>query len=85
MARLDLATPVAEGAAACIKAWLSGPRHHLHAYDPDSLARRLRDTGFGEVTTLTAGDTGIESLRHDPDLDLAHRSEESLYVEARKP
>jgi len=58
-----------------------GERHHQWMYDGRSLCAMLIDAGFEDVHVLPAGRTGIP----DPgQLDLAERSPESVFVEARK-
>jgi predicted SAM-dependent methyltransferase len=59
-----------------------GPRNHLWMYDGHSLARRLRDAGFADVSIMPPGITNIA----DPgNLDLAERADESVYIEAVQP
>ena len=65
-----------------LKTALTGPRHHLWMYDGRSLAKLLSDAGFADVSVMPPGRTNIV----DPgSLDLAERSEESVYVEAICP
>lgn len=62
-------------------ALMVGPRNHQWAYDGASLSRLLENNGFLDATELPVGHTTIK----DPGaLDLYERSEESVYVEARK-
>lgn len=61
---------------------LTGPRNHLWMYDARSLTRALEGAGFVKVTVLSAGQTKIP----DPGrLNLAERSDQSVYVEAVQP
>jgi SAM-dependent methyltransferase len=58
-----------------------GERHHQWMYDGRSLCAMLTAAGFEDARVLPAGITGIP----DPgQLDLAERSPESVFVEARK-
>lgn len=80
--RTLLATPATQGALQRLQALLVGSRHHLWMYDGRSLGKLLQDCGFVEVQKVAAGTTRIT----DPGaLDLAERSDESVYVEARNP
>ena len=64
-----------------IKLIITGYRHHQNMYDGQSLAKLLEDNGFIDVTIVEAGSTMIQ----DPGLlDLYERSDESVYVEAKK-
>ena len=58
-----------------------GPRHHQWMYDGRSLAGLLQAEGFRDPVALPPGQTTIVSP--EP-LDLYERSDESVYVEARK-
>ena len=59
----------------------TGYRHHQWMYDGRSLSALLEELGFRDVVVQPAGETMIE----DPGtLDLFERSEESVYVEARR-
>lgn len=61
---------------------LTGPRNHLWMYDAQSLTKALENAGFVEVIVLPAGKTKIP----DPGgLNLAERSDQSVYVEAVQP
>lgn len=59
-----------------------GVRNHLWMYDGASLVKLLESAGFASAKVMPAGITGIESPGA---LDLHERSDESVYVEARKP
>jgi len=63
--------------------WITvGPRHHLWMYDGGSLSRLLTQAGFADAAVMPPGTTMIE----DPGrLDLAERSDESVYAEAVQP
>lgn len=62
-------------------ALIVGPRNHQWAYDGPSLCRLLERVGFRDPIELPAGHTTIS----DPEmLDVYERSDESVYVEARK-
>lgn len=65
-----------------VKLALIGPRHHLWMYDGASLIRLLTSAGFRDVKVLEAGSTTITA---PGSLDLAERSDESVYVEAVSP
>lgn len=58
-----------------------GPRHHQWMYDEISLSKLLIKSGFKNPITLKAGETTINNSGF---LDLSERSEESVYVEAKK-
>lgn len=59
-----------------------GPRHHQWMYDGQSLSRLLESHGFTDIKVLPAGQTTMP----DPGaLNLSERSDESVYVEAKKP
>lgn len=80
--RTMLASNVGASWRGRLKRVLIGDRHHLWMYDAGSLKRMLEEQGFVEVVELPAGETRID----DPaGLDLAERSEESVYLEARHP
>lgn len=64
------------------KALVIGSRHHQWMYDGASLTRLLQAHGFVDPKVVPAGTTSIEN---PAPLDLAERSNESVYVEARKP
>jgi SAM-dependent methyltransferase len=59
-----------------------GPRHHLWMYDGASLVRLLERHGFLDAQVVPAG---VTTILNPGALDLAERSGESVYVEARKP
>ena len=59
-----------------------GDRHHLWMYDGRSLCRLLESAGFVGVREMAAGET---SIPNPAPLDLAERSPESVFVEARNP
>jgi predicted SAM-dependent methyltransferase len=61
---------------------LVGARHHQWMYDGNSLLRLLTDYGFEDARCVPAGTTSIPDVG---ELDLAERSHESVYVEARRP
>jgi len=65
-----------------MKLALIGPRGHLWMYDGHSLTALLLDNGFADARVMTAGMTRIGNPER---LDLAERSEESVYVEAVRP
>jgi SAM-dependent methyltransferase len=65
-----------------LKIVMIGLRHHLWMYDGRSLAKLLSDTGFIDVSVMPPGVTKIVS---PGSLDLAERSDESVYVEAICP
>lgn len=61
---------------------LVGDRHHQWMYDGRSLCRLMASAGFVDVREVPEGQTSI----HDPGpLNLAERSPESVFVEARNP
>lgn len=61
---------------------LGNPGAHKWMYDGDSLVRLLTDHGFSDCRVQPSGQTMIT----DPgNLDLAERSPESVFVEARVP
>lgn len=64
-----------------VLALIIGPRNHQWAYDGPSLCRLLERIGFLDATELPAGHT---TIKEPGELDLYERSEESVYVEARK-
>ncbi len=71
-----------QGLPARLRAAFVGDREHMWMYDGLSLSRLLSSAGFADVRVVPAGDTGIA----DPgELDLAERSEQSVYVEGRRP
>lgn len=80
--RTHMSQKRARGLLAHIKMVLIGSRGHLWMYDGASLAALLRGAGFAEVSIVPAGTTRIEN---PGSLDLAERSEESVYVEAAQP
>ncbi|UYN93239.1 MAG: methyltransferase domain-containing protein [Enhydrobacter sp.] len=59
-----------------------GGRNHHWMYDERSIARLVAAAGFDDVRTLPAGSSRIADAG---DLDLAERSEESIYLEATRP
>ena len=65
-----------------LKMAIIGPRHHNWMYDGRSLSALLARIGFENPQCLPAGRTTIPT---PGDLDLHERSDESVYVEARKP
>ena len=61
---------------------LVGDREHSWMYDGSSLGKLLAEIGFDSPIILPSGETTIA----DPgELNLCERSDESVYVEARKP
>ena len=58
-----------------------GERHHQWMYDGPSLCAMLIEAGFESAQVLPAG---ITSIPNPGQLDLAERSPESVFVEARK-
>jgi ubiquinone/menaquinone biosynthesis C-methylase UbiE len=77
-----LTQPKPRGILPRAKSILVGNRHHHWMYDGASLVRMVASAGFDSVRALPPGVTGIP----DPgELDLFERSEESVYVEGRKP
>jgi SAM-dependent methyltransferase len=61
---------------------MMGDRHHQWMYDGRSLSALISSAGFVDVREVPAGETSIP----DPGpLDLAERSPESVFVEARNP
>jgi SAM-dependent methyltransferase len=81
VSRLLLATPPDHGTIGRLKTLISGHRHHLWMYDGPSLVRLVTRNGFGQAVVLPPGKTQIP----DPgELDLAERSDESVYVEATR-
>ncbi len=65
-----------------IKLLLVGTRHHQWMYDGNSLSKLTQQHGFVEAKILPPGKTGIPEPGA---LDLQERSDESVYVEAKKP
>jgi SAM-dependent methyltransferase len=61
---------------------VTGPRHHMWMYDGPSLSDLISGAGFGDVIIMPAGKTSITNPGR---LDLEERSDESVYVEGRKP
>jgi SAM-dependent methyltransferase len=61
---------------------LAGTRHHVWMYDGASLVRLISSAGFMEAAVVPPGTSRID--RPGP-LDLAERSEESVYVESTAP
>lgn len=70
------------GFAGRLRSAIVGVRNHLWMYDGASLVKLLQSAGFSSVKVMPAGVTGIDSPGA---LDLHERSDESVYVEARKP
>lgn len=68
-----------DGIFARLKGLLVGGRLHLWMYDARSLQELMHKAGFASVVALRPGETTIDGLEG---IDLAERSEESLYVEA---
>ena len=64
-----------------IRLLLVGTRHHQWMYDQTSLCRLLNNNGFVDAQGLKAGETTIANPEF---LNLSERSDESIYVEARK-
>lgn len=62
-----------------LKCLIVGGRLHLWMYDSHSLVNLLVSAGFANPTVLPPGRTTITGLVN---IDLAERSEESLYIEA---
>ena len=62
-----------------LKCLLLGGRLHLWMYDACSLSELMVSAGFRCPTILAAGATTVDGLIN---IDLAERSEESLYIEA---
>ncbi len=61
---------------------LVGTRHHQWMYDGESLSKLLCKHGFIKAEVVPIGKTMIPE---SGSLDLQERSDESVYVEARKP
>lgn len=79
--RAHMCVPRPKSLVARLKFFVVGPRHHQWMYDGRSLLRLLKTAGFSDPVVVEAGRTTIA----DPGaLDLAERSDESVYVEARK-
>ena len=79
--RTLLAQQRRKGPLAIVHSLLVGQRHHLWMYDGESLTRLLKRHGFRRTWILPAGETTID----DPSpINLQERSEDSVYVEARK-
>ncbi len=72
----------AVGFVARMKLLLLGERHHQWMYDGRSLCAMLTAVGFEDARVLPDGITGIAN---PGSLDLAERSPESVFVEARRP
>ena len=58
-----------------------GNRGHKWSYDGESLCKTLKRAGFTDIAIRPAGETGI---RNPGNLDLAERSDGSLYVEGAR-
>lgn len=65
-----------------IRLLLVGTRHHQWMYDGNSLSRLLQKHGFIETEIMPSGKTKIPEPES---LNLQERSDESVYVEAKKP
>ena len=65
-----------------IRLLLVGTRHHQWMYDGNSLSRLLQKHGFIDTEIMPAGKTNIPE---PGSLNLQERSDESVYVEAKKP
>jgi predicted SAM-dependent methyltransferase len=82
VAATELTQPRKKPLAQRLKALLAGSRNHLWMYDGKSLTRLLDSAAFVDIHVLEAGQTTING----PDaLDLHERSDESVYLEAKKP
>jgi predicted SAM-dependent methyltransferase len=73
--------PRPRGLVQRIRFFLTGPRHHNWMYDGESLSRLLSQNGFLEPLVLPPGKTTIPNPGN---LDLFERSDQSVYVEARR-
>jgi SAM-dependent methyltransferase len=82
MERAFLGRSRPRGWRARIRYLLIGERDHMWMYDGPSLLRIVESVGFVDAKILEAGTTTIEE---PGSLNLSERSEESVYVEARKP
>lgn len=80
--RTGMAAENSHGQLERLKRALIGERSHLWLYDEKSLTKLLARHGFVDIFVLRAGETHLKSPGA---LNLFERSEESLYVEARKP
>jgi len=60
---------------------ISGYRHHQWMYNKESIKKLIETFGFINVKILDAGETIIET---PGTLDLYERSDQSLYIEAKK-
>lgn len=60
---------------------LSGDRGHKIIYNSTTLTKLLESNGFSNCTSLSIGQTTID---FDTNIDFSWRSEDSLYIEARK-
>jgi predicted SAM-dependent methyltransferase len=81
VAGTELAGPRPKGWMRRLRALLVGSRNHQWMYDGESLRRLLAGASFVDICLLPAGQTTIDA----PDaLDLQERSDESVYLEARK-
>lgn len=65
-----------------LRALIVGDREHHWMYDGPSLVALVTEMGYAKAQVLPPGTTGIPEPGH---LDLAERSDESVYVEARRP
>jgi SAM-dependent methyltransferase len=78
----NLTRPKPRSLAEKLKLLIVGMRHHLWAYDANSMSRLLSGAGFQNVSILQPGETTIP----DPgQLNLYERAEWSLFAEATNP
>jgi SAM-dependent methyltransferase len=78
----NLTRPKPKNLGEKVKLLMVGMRHHLWAYDANSMSRLLSAVGFQDVCILQPGETTIS----DPgELNLYERAEWSLFAEATNP
>jgi len=78
----NLTLPKPRGLVEKLKLMIVGMRHHLWAYDANSMIRLLSAAGFQNACILQPGETTIS----DPgQLNLYERAEWSLFAEATNP
>ncbi|MHB1533052.1 MAG: class I SAM-dependent methyltransferase [Acidimicrobiales bacterium] len=82
MNRTCLYYPRSRTVLARLREMFIGRRNHVWMYDAKSLAGLLEASGFTDVESLPAG---ITRIPNPGSLNLRERSEESAYVEGRKP
>ena len=82
MEKIMMEPPEIDTLISKLKLLIVGYRQHQWMYNAKSISKIFEDYGFSNVCILAAGETTLAELNG---LDLYERSEESLYIEGKKP